>query len=885
MTSRSLQFAGLIALLGLLLSASMPRFATATTGVSTMPMQHIRPLPTSTRATAAALALSQPAASACALPEASGAISGKVTAAETGENLEFVRVSAYDLNDNRVAVASTNVSGTYTLDGLFGGNYRIKFEPTNTNAAYKSEFYSNKADLGSATIVTVDDKSTTGGINAELERGGAISGTVTAGDTNTAVDRVAVTVYDVNKTIVTTASPSASGTYRVEGLAAGDYKVEFRPILIPYLAEFYNDKRDFASAELVTVHGRDTTSGIDAVLERGGAITGTVTGSGGAKLAGIIVLATEVNALDFSFAFTNGDGEFSLDGLRSGSYMLQFVPALANFAYMSEYYDDRPDKASATRIPVAASQTVSGINATLMRGSQISGKVSTSGDGGALSGVGVRIYGQQGQLVTTTFTDSSGNYSTVGLPGGDYRLEFNPASVLSGGSTPYLAEYYNDKVTLASANVITVAAPANRTGVDVALERGAQITGTVSAAGMSMGLANVVVAIYDSNGDFVTGTNTDSEGDYRTPGLRSGSYKLKFTPSPLGSSRGYAFEYYDNQPSLKLSTTVTVTAPEILSDIDTELELGACIAGLVTAADGGKVLAGVVVIVSDSSGSEIGATATNAQGKYAIEGLPGGDYKVEFRPLFSSISGDHVGEWYNDRLSEALADVVTLTAPAGRTDINAVLEPGGRITGKVTRPDGAPLDQVSVTIYDTSAISVTSISTNATGVYTSTVLRNGDYTVRFQAPGSSRYDAPEYYNNKPDRTSADVVAVAAPRLSSGIDAVLEMSGAISGRVTTAADGAGVAGVAVRVYAASGEPVASAFTNATGVYKVTGLLGADYRVGFVPDRASSLQATYYNGKPDLASATTLTVTSGAETANINAVLSRQGLKAFLPSILR
>jgi len=67
---------------------------------------------------------------------------------------------------------------------------------------------------------------------------------------------------------------------------------------------------------------------------------------------------------------------------------------------------------------------------------------------------------------------------------------------------------------------------------------------------------------------------------------------------------------------------------------------------------------------------------------------------------------------------------------------------------------------------------------------------------------------PEAYNNHPDFSDADPTAVAAPGTVTGIDAVLEQGGAISGKLTDATSGAPITSGQVTIYDAAGKRVMS-----------------------------------------------------------------------------
>ncbi len=85
--------------------------------------------------------------------------------------------------------------------------------------------------------------------------------------------------------------------------------------------------------------------------------------------------------------------------------------------------------------------------------------------------------------------------------------------------------------------------------------------------------------------------------------------------------------------------------------------------------------------------------ATNSAGEYTITGLPTGSYDVYFSGPERS---EYMGQIYNDRQTVASADPVSVTAGGVYPGIDATLQVGARITGKVTDAAGAPIAGVRV---------------------------------------------------------------------------------------------------------------------------------------------------------------------------------------------
>jgi hypothetical protein len=199
---------------------------------------------------------------------------------------------------------------------------------------------------------------------------GAIKGLVTASETKAAIAGVEVcaqpTAEPAAEQCVQT---NAGGEYEIPALAAGQYDVSFAaPEGSPlnYLMQFYNGKSSKAEAEPVAVVEGEVTPNIDAALEQGGTVGGTVSSAATkAVLEGVRVCAHSAARETERCASTDAAGQYVIGALPTGLYQVHFDPAVAGASYESQYFEGQTAAEAATAVSVTAGSTTTGIDAVL----------------------------------------------------------------------------------------------------------------------------------------------------------------------------------------------------------------------------------------------------------------------------------------------------------------------------------------------------------------------------------------------------------------------------------------------------------------------------------------------------------------------------------------
>ncbi len=510
--------------------------------------------------------------------EDTGTISGTVRG--EGEAMPGATVNAFSYSVEGDFQAVAEEGGAYTIEGLPAGEYYIRVTPPE-GQNYISEYYDNAVSyFGAVTVEVGDEDWTATGIDFDLEVGGAISGYVREGDDTTPVSGVYVEAYCSSTGAWNSASTEPDGTYTINGLPDGDYRVVvFSAEGQNYISEYYNNKLSNAQADLVSINeAAMNVTGINFLLEKGGSISGTVTYSG--NPVEDMYVSAYTSSLDGGRgqAFTDADGRYTLNGMPDGAYYVAVIPDDSQ-DYIREYYNNSYSYSDADLVVISNAGDVTGIDFSLEVGGSISGHVYESDGKTPISDIGVHAYSDSTGVSELSFTDADGKYLINGVPDGSYFV-----AVFPFGEQNYVSEYYNNAYFYADADPVTVSGAGDITGIDFSLEVGGSISGTVyESDGVTPVADALVYALAEPCGGMmmegikiIDAGFTDSSGAYTISGLPAGDVYVLARPyifEPGGTQPKYIREWYNNGYSCDEADSLAVTAGVDNGGINFNLEL------------------------------------------------------------------------------------------------------------------------------------------------------------------------------------------------------------------------------------------------------------------------------------------------------------------------
>ncbi len=294
-------------------------------------------------------------------------------------------------------------------------------------------------------------------------------------------------------------------------------------------------------------------------------------------------------------------------------------------------------------------------------------------------------------------------------------------------------------------------------------------------------------------------------------------------------------------------------------------------------------LSGVVVTVlpaNDENAPPVGTATTDATGRYRIDGIPPGDYKVHF----AGNPDLYRPGWFGGDDSFATATPVTIYAGVLRDGVGTYLQDATTsIAGWVSGPYDAQIQTTTPVVgatvnlipaTDENANPVKVATTTADGSYSMTAVPPGQYKVR-AAANDPLLGAPRWYGGATFAEAAIVTITPGTHLLWVYVFFDATSASISGTVNGPFNsGTVVSGGTVAVVPADDEnadPVATGITAPDGTYVIRAIPPGRYKLLMAGDPTRYFSQWYGPLDGSFVNAYTFTIRAGVDNSNINVYL--------------
>ena len=426
------------------------------------------------------------------------------------------------------------------------------------------------------------------------------------------------------------------------------------------LQAFSSDRRISSSA--VTVNA--PASGVTITMPRGARLQGRVVDRATQKPVNdftILLPSRNAAGIPSERRIHSDDGRYTLDNVTPGS--LEVVVRASGYS-----------QGSRSGVVAEEGKSISGIDVQLDRGARVAGRVTSAG--GPVAGVQVLVdFNPLMQSMLRTVTDRDGLYVLDGIAAGDHRIRFEKFG-FAAVSKPF---------------VLTD----SELHLDVVLDAGHELRGrVVDRSGRAVPDVSVNAGVGNAA--------TDSEGGFVLRGLGGGQYTV------VAHKGGYLpaeakFELPQTQP-------LTLT-----------LDTGATINGRVTGLSPQQFAQVIVIGDVGDGGRTYTRTTVDAQGNFAIRGMPEGRVRIE-----ASLGSRQAPSKFVT-VQNGVAPIIEVNFGEGIT-----------VSGRVSKNGIAPPANGNI-FFSPSPQSAdrqpSSALLSSDGSYEVTGLTAGDYDVHINGPG------------------------------------------------------------------------------------------------------------------------------------------------------
>uniref|UniRef100_A9A8A0 Cobaltochelatase n=1 Tax=Methanococcus maripaludis (strain C6 / ATCC BAA-1332) TaxID=444158 RepID=A9A8A0_METM6 len=340
------------------------------------------------------------------------------------------------------------------------------------------------------------------------------------------------------------------------------------------------------------------------------------------------VSAEEIEYKFISNTTSDESGNFVFDDVQNGNYTLSGVVWSSKGYWLANVQDVTIENGTPVEnltVKVTHDETIdSEAILRLLNRTTISGATSTAM--GSKAGVTLVLTDKDGEFISNTTSDESGNFVFDDVQNGNYTL----SGVVWSSKGYWLANV--QEVTIENGTPLenlTVKVTHDETIDSEAILRLLNRTTISGATSTAMGSkAGVTLVLTDKDGEFISNTTSDESGNFVFDDVQNGNYTLS---GVVWSSKGYWLANVqevtiENGTPLE-NLTVKVTHDETIdSEAILRLLNRTTISGATSTAMGSK--AGVTLVLTDKDGEFISNTTSDESGNFVFDDVQNGNYTL-----------------------------------------------------------------------------------------------------------------------------------------------------------------------------------------------------------------------------------------------------------------
>ncbi|MDA8038351.1 MAG: carboxypeptidase-like regulatory domain-containing protein [Actinomycetota bacterium] len=514
---------------------------------------------------------------------------------------------------------------------------------------------------------------------------------------------------------VTSEVTARSGRFLLGPLSPGQWDVLFRPcgsgfafeptryeggLAVPVAAGRLTPLRTVALEPIIALGGRTGLRRLEALMgtasglgpgrpdrsRSAGSISGTVSAPDHKPLAGICVDTFGYeNGRPAGQSVTAKNGRYHLRGVPPGRFAVGFTPDCGSTGlYLPVFYGGSPNPPGRA-VVVRAGQETTGIDAVMPLGTEVSGTVKDV-SGRLLDGTcATAMTSGPNFALAVEEPVAGGRYSFTDLHPGKWTVGFRSCARRAN----WAPQWYDRRSNAAEADPILLRPGVARTGIDAVLTPGAALSGQVVAA-EGQPLAGICVAVgtpFELETGSASRTRTGASGHWYIGGFAAGAEQVAYSPG-CGSKGDWGA--VPDARHVRLRADRTMALPPF------EMPAGGEIRGIVTDSTGAP-LGGICV--GTGTGLSGPSAVTQANGSYVVHNVAVGRTTVGFVPnCGNSPARNLLEQWWPSEDNPAAAVPVEVSAHQATAGLDAVLQPGGVVTGSLSGPTRAALRDAALVL-------------------------------------------------------------------------------------------------------------------------------------------------------------------------------------------